>query len=208
MNALHVEKQAEVEQPDFAGLIRWLYRQAQQADEDSRARAALAELRRGLRDDPRDRLVVIKYMVPFLGPEPRTDWQRWQEECCGLVAALFASHPAAKYGVSLGRALGDIPEKSGSMEGRFLQLLAVRPERPDDPERLRVPLRQAVRLLAANNVSLDWQRLLTDLGQWNHDEMRVQQRWARDFYKSASDPALDPALDPNEPPNGEKPDEN
>ncbi|MGI4787796.1 MAG: type I-E CRISPR-associated protein Cse2/CasB [Janthinobacterium lividum] len=194
---LHSENKQDIELIDLPGLIRWLHRQARDADQNSSSRTALAELRRGLRSDPRNQFVTGKYVVPFLGSEPRTPWQSWQEKCCYLVTALFASHPTPehKHHISLGAALGQIQEKSGSIEGRFLQLLAVRPDRRDDPERLRVPLRQAVSLLAANSVQLDWQRLLTDLWQWNHDEKRVQQRWARDFYKAAPDRALDPALD-------------
>jgi len=198
MNKSSAEQNAKANAPDSDGLIKRLLSFADLANKVSSARTALAELRRGLRDDPRDRLAVGKYVVPFLpAAEPRTDRERWQEKCCYLVAALLASHPPVppRYRVSLGAALGEIQEKSGSIEGRFLQLLAVRPDRLDNPDRLRVPLRQAVSLLAANNVQLDWQRLLTDLWQWNHDEKRVQQRWARDFYKATPDSALDPSLD-------------
>ncbi len=180
-----VERKADAGSPDFDGLVRWLLRQARKADEDSRARAALAELRRGLRDDPRDRLIVGKYVVPFLGPEPRTDWQRWQEQCCYLTAALFALHSSHEHGVTLGAALGKINGESGSIEGRFQLLLAAR------PERLGMPLRQVVSLLAARGEPLDWGRLLRDLCHWNDPEMRVQQRWARHFYKGPNDPELD-----------------
>lgn len=198
MNMSRAEKNVEADAPDSDGLIKRLLKFSALADKASAARTALAELRRGLRDDPRDRLAVGKYVVPFLpAAEPCTDRERWQEKCCYLVAALLASHPPVppRYQVSLGAALGEIQEKSGSMEGRFLQLLAVRPDRLDNPDRLRVPLRQAVSLLAANGIQLDWHKLLTDLWQWNHDEKRVQQRWARDFYKASPDRALDPALD-------------
>jgi CRISPR system Cascade subunit CasB len=180
-----VEKKAGAETPDFDALIRWLLRQARRADEDSGARTALAELRRGLRDDPRDRLIVGKYIVPFLGAEPRTDWQRRQEECCYLVAALFASHPLHEGGGSLGTALAKINGESGSIEGRFQLLLAAR------PERLSGPLRQIVSLLAARGVPLDWKRLLEDLCAWDYPEKPVQQRWARHFYKAPHDPELD-----------------
>ncbi len=185
MSIALAEQKTEVGAPDFNGLIRWLLRQATQADKDSRARTALAELRRGLRDDPRDRLIVGKYVVPFLGEEPRTDWQRWQEKCCYLVAALFASHPVQESGVSLGTALGKINGESGSIEGRFQLLLAAR------PEQLSGSLRQVVSLLAARGVALDWSRLLKDLCAWDHPEKLVQQSWARHFYKGPHDPELD-----------------
>lgn len=192
MNMSLAEPNTEAGTPDFQGLIRWLLRQANQADKDSRARTALAELRRGLRGAPRDRLIVGKYIAPFLGAEPRPDqpeWQeerqRWQEECCYLVASLFASHPAHAAGVSMGAALEKINGESGSIEGRFQLLLAVR------PEGLRGPLRQVVSLLAARGVALDWRLLLTDLWHWNHPEKRAQQRWARHFYKASHDPELD-----------------
>lgn len=196
MSVAPMEQKQPAEAPNFDGLIDWLLRQARLADKQSSARAALAELRRGLRDDPCDRLIVGKYVVRFLGQEPHTDWQKWQETCCFLVAALFAGHPAHKLGVSLGKALGQIQEKSGSIEGRFLSLLTV------PSERLRVPLRQIISLLAAHDVPLDWGLLLKDLCRWNDSEKRVQQRWARHFYQAAPDSELDRTSQ------GETPDEN
>ena len=133
----------------------------------------------------------MKHVVRFLGPEVPDEWehkkvrQQWQEECCYLIAALFASHPARQDGISLGAALGRVQEKRDSIEGRFLYLLATR------SDRLRVPLRQAVSLLEADNVAIDWEKLLSDLSCWNLPQKPVQRRWARHFYKAPDNPMLD-----------------
>lgn len=161
------------------GLIAHLYYLKRTADQISLSRAALAELRRGLSGSPRDRLVVGKHVVPFLGEMTRPD-----EEWFYLTASLFASHPLSAKNVSLGRAFRQIKDDSGSTEKRFLNLLAA------DSEQLRPLLRQAVALLAVSRrpVGIDWSMLLEDLLRWNQLELPVQSRWARDFfYKPAAE---------------------
>lgn len=165
--------------PRITGLIAHLHQLKRTADRVSLSRAALAELRRGLSGSPRDRLVVGKHVVPFLGEMTQPD-----EEWFYLTAALFASHPLSAKNVSLGRAFRQIKDDSGSTEKRFLNLLAA------DPEQLRPLLRQAVSLLAVSRrpVGIDWKMLLEDLLRWDRLELPVQNRWARDFfYKPAVD---------------------
>lgn len=180
-----------------ARLIRHLRSLARRTDKDSQARAAMAELRRGLRDDPRDRLVVGKHVVPFLGETTQPD-----EEWFYLVAAMFASHPLSAPKVSLGAAFRQIKDDSGSTEKRFLNLLSAR------PEQMRILLRQAVSLLAVSRrpIGLDWELLLKHLLRWSLPNKPVQQRWARDFYSTI--PLTDEQDDPQttSPQNGD-PDE-
>lgn len=165
--------------PRIKGLIDHLKQLKRDSDRVSPARAALAELRRGLSGSPRDRLVVGKHVVPFLGEMTQPD-----EEWFYLTAALFASHPLSANNVSLGRAFRQIKDDSGSTEKRFLNLLAA------DPEQLRPLIRQAVALLAVSRrpVGIDWKMLLEDLLRWDRSELPVQNRWARDFfYKPAAE---------------------
>ena len=158
-------------------LVNHLYDLQRNANRTSHARRALAELRRGLRGDPRDQLVVGKHVVPFLGEMKQPD-----EGWFYLVAALFASHPLPTEGMSLGKAFQRIKDDSGSTEKRFLNIVAA------DADHLRPLLRQAVALLAINRrpVGLDWKMLLYDLLAWDRQELPVQHRWAREFFQKSS----------------------
>jgi CRISPR system Cascade subunit CasB len=96
-----------------------------------------------------------------------------------LVAALFASHRDHRQGVGLGEAFRELRDRTGSdgVERRFVALLDS--EREDLPGRLR----QAVFLLKAKEVALDWEQLLTDLRRWDEPSRRVQRGWARQFWE-------------------------
>jgi CRISPR system Cascade subunit CasB len=67
-----------------------------------------------------------------------------------------------------------------SVERRFIDLLDA------DPTDLPYKLRQAVSLLAANGVGLDWQLLFSHLRHWGHPDRWVQKRWARGFWSRAA----------------------
>lgn len=102
-----------------------------------------------------------------------------------LVAALFALHPKQLDGVSLAMAFGRLRQKreSGSIEQRFIALLAA------DAEQLPTPLRQAVSLLKADEFGFDYAALEEDLAIWSNPfdsekRDRIRQRWARDFYRA------------------------
>ena len=170
-------------------LIRKLRGIARDVDIRSDARRTMAELRRGLRDDPRDRLRVLKVVAPILGPPPEERWKIESEEWFYIVAALYASHPEYERDVSLGEAFRRMAADSDSVEQRFMSLLSARPE----PDRMRPLLRQAVALLSVNRrpVPLDWLMLLNDLLLLKNFERDVKQRWARDFYSTFEDNTTD-----------------
>jgi len=50
------------------------------------------------------------------------------------------------------------------------------------PDDLAEHLRSVIRLLKANELSIDFFQLLEDLLQWDHPDGHVQLRWARGFY--------------------------
>jgi len=154
---------------DFVGHLLGL---AQPGRED---RAALAALRSGLGQKPGASARMHKYVVPYLG-------ERAHHSDCWFyaVGALFAWHPQHEPRQSLGAGLGALWGQEGqsdSVEVRFVTLLNSHPD--DLPDHLR----QAVGLLRSKEIGLDWFLLLRSLINWDHPDRRVQNQWARDFYR-------------------------
>jgi len=167
------ETSADLRDAQAKAIIDSLIELARTSDIKSSSRAALAELRRAVADPLR----AAPYVAPYLG-EPRYDGKPERlEKWSYIVAGLFAIHRKHSRGVSLGSAFKQINAKSGSIEPRFLQLLTT------DERRLEDLLRHAIRLLAANDVAIDWYRLLDDILWWNSDDKRRQHQLARDFYR-------------------------
>lgn len=121
-----------------------------------------------------------------------------EQERYFLVATLYAlttrggEHDRQRAGVSLGAALGRVrqaqlaatgqaPSARISLDRRFAALCE------SDADQLPFRLRQIVRLLNAQSQTLDWERLLRDLGAWEHPEHRVQRRWMREYYVGTFD---------------------
>lgn len=151
-------------------------------------RGGLAALRRGLGKPPGTSLEMARYVVPFLPRE-----RPWTEDAYYLVAALFAywhqgrdavaASPPENFGGSLARLAAIRAEKKGekrgsdpSLEARFTGLL--KSHRDDLP----VHLRQAVGLLNSRDIPVNWQQLLKDILNWDHEDQFVQRAWARAFW--------------------------
>jgi len=132
------------------------------------------------------------YSVFFALLPPSVERAREQERYF-LVATLYAlttrggEHARQRNGVSLGTALGRVrlaqiaatgqrPEARTSLDRRFAALCDA------DADQLPFRLRQIVRLLYAQSQTLDWQRLLRDLGAWDHPDHYIQRRWMREYY--------------------------
>lgn len=137
-------------------------------------RAALADLRSGLRKAPGMEHRMDRHVVPFLG-----EWEHSSDRWFYLVGALFAWHPAYRRDCNLGASLRQIWTNSDSIESRFVALLN------SHSNDLPVHLRQVIGLLRAAKtpVPVDWSQLLEDLMRWNDTDRRVQRRWARSFYR-------------------------
>ncbi|MCL6622969.1 MAG: type I-E CRISPR-associated protein Cse2/CasB [Syntrophobacterales bacterium] len=143
-------------------------------------RGALAALRRGLGKPPGTALDMHRYVVSYL--PPKLTWM--QEEAYFLLAALFAywhqgkdlvaPNPPANLGASLAQMA--TRENEDSLDRRFTALL--KSHREDLPHHLR----QVVGLLKSNEVPVDWQQLLKDLLNWDHENQFVQRKWARSFW--------------------------
>lgn len=146
--------------------------------DDGPSRAGLAALRTGLRTKDGIAVEMMPLVVPFLSEkESRSD--RW----FFAVAALFSLHPLdSAEASSFGGAFGKLREKSDSIEKHFQLLLA------SDEQDLYERLKQAVSLLEANRIPVNWYALLTDLTtkSWDNPDREIQMKWARDFYKSTS----------------------
>jgi CRISPR system Cascade subunit CasB len=141
-------------------------------------RGALAALRRGLSSEGAAAAGMHRYVARWLHEKDGL----WDEQCFYLVAALFGRYPCT---IAPGHNFGGsyrqlhLKKESESLERRFVALLAA------DADSVGVHLRHAISLLAAEDIAVNWARLLGDLRWWGQPEHRVQRRWAREFWKHA-----------------------
>ena len=145
-------------------------------------RGALAALRRGLGQPPGTVAEMHPHVVPYIAG----DRFGWPEQCCYIVAALFASHSKPGGRGNQGdtfrelstAASGKATERSESVERRFVAMLKA------NREDLFNHLRHAVSLARSKEIAIDFHRLLTDIRNWDSDQRWVQRNWARSFWGS------------------------
>lgn len=148
-------------------------------------RGALATLRHSLAFSPGAYPKAYPYVERFVGADRHPGDAR--RLALYAVAGLFARHPQAR-AQSFAAAFGALLRKreSPSIEQRFVALLGA------DADNIVDYLRQAISLLAADDIGLDYARLLDDMSVWMNpraDHDRLRQHWARDFYRAAEDQA-------------------
>ncbi|WP_197319946.1 type I-E CRISPR-associated protein Cse2/CasB [Saccharomonospora sp. NB11] len=147
------------------------------------ARQLLAQLRRSLTHgyQPAAWNLVHEYDPP----EP-------EEQTWVLVAGLFASHPSPLTPLSARLKLGAALQATGdhgATERRLQQLISVGPGSIDHY------VRQAVRLIRAHQVPIDYQRLLNDLIVLRVEPLnsprshQIRMQWARDFHRARANAA-------------------
>lgn len=151
---------------------------------DTSARGKLANLRYAMRDRLHTDFPVER-VFPALVDGGLTD-DAYRNEWRTLIAGLFGyAHDEVnnRSGVSFGTALRDLYEKRpiDSIERRFMALLNA------DAEHLPGHLRQSISLLMAEEVELDWERLLNDVATWHRPGKHRQKEWIRDYYRSRND---------------------
>jgi CRISPR system Cascade subunit CasB len=152
---------------EFVGYLRSLIREGQ---ED---RGALADLRSGRAFLPGHAPRMFRHVVPYLGEREGRD-DRWFY----VVGAMFGANPNHDPGKSPGHCFNALSEAgSESIEARFVALLG---SHPDD---IHSHLYHATGLLKSREIGLDYYRLLQDLMSWDHADRRVQNQWARDYYR-------------------------
>jgi len=162
-------------------------------------RPALAALRRGLGKKPDENLEPYRYIGTTLAR-----CAPWQIDWYYLVACLFALHPVnwpewgtgdgfmpTNLGASFHRLVADTENMRESAEKRFVALLNCHVD--DLPQHLR----QAVSLLKAHNVQIDWARLLDDVQKWDHQEGHVRRDWAQAFWSDPDRPDNDQTAGPD-----------
>lgn len=151
---------------------------------DQRNRGRLAALRRGLGRPlatPGDAAREFYRLLPARVSH-RDEMAYW------TAATLFAAFPPGNganvaTGASVGAALRRLGEQQGGedalarVERRALQLLAAR------LPALSTHLRGTAALLRGEGIVLDPAVLVRDLRRWDAPDRRVQQRWARDFWR-------------------------
>lgn len=153
-------------------------------DKDTRVRAVL---RRSLAFEPGEYVAAYPYIEPFVKNEANSR----RREMYYLVAGIWAAHwreDRLGLPMSIGKACAvldnekrktmnhDDRQKLTSTEKRFVTLL------DSDPDQLPHRLRQMIALL--NDYPIDFDGLLKGLINWNADQKRTQNTWARDFYRN------------------------
>lgn len=143
--------------------------------DQSRARAILATLRRGLGKEPWQEAEMLRYIVPWLPQEPNI----WRERPYFLIASLFAFFPEEGGEGDMGKhfsAIRHSGQNPDAIERRFTALLQCHSE--DIPYHLR----QAISLCKANRIPVNWHQLFQDVTSWGHPMRRVQRSWSRSFW--------------------------
>lgn len=100
-----------------------------------------------------------------------------QEEVFFLLATLYPladGGGTGNFGASLRRARD--PKNHKGLDRRVEILL------DSDITQLPFRLRQTVRFLKSNRVTVNWQQLLEDLLRWNYSNRAVQKQWARAYF--------------------------
>ncbi len=148
------------------------------ADPDTPDRAVLAYLRRGIDhslDYTLGRVGWLFHRVPDYALEDAVF-------AAGLFAWVKGACPQAdkvNFGAAFGAGL--TLEEKQQREKRFIDLLDT------DADELPYKLRQAITLIARNNIGLDWVLFIQHIAHWSDPDRWVQKKWARGFW-AASEP--------------------
>lgn len=144
----------------------------------SEQRAALATLRRGLGRKPGEAPDMFRYIATAL-PSEAYRWHQTLENYL-LIAGLFALHPKSTAEGNMGGHLAAMrsqdEDKTKALERRLTILLQTH---IDD---LPYHLRSVITWLKANEVSINWRQLLSDLNNWEQPDRYVQADWAKAFW--------------------------
>lgn len=154
-------------------------------------RARLAALRRLA--TPPERWTPETYAVgmPLVPQRVRSPEERWWLLVAGLHALWHQGRSvpgrgSGNFGTSMRRLALDLAQSSELAEAvtrRFSIVLT------SEEGRLAHHLRQAMGQLSANDVPLDFTRLLDDLRHWDHPDRYVQRNWARQYWAPPAPPS-------------------
>jgi CRISPR system Cascade subunit CasB len=166
------------------GFITWLSKFDRS---ESKGRAALAVLKRGVAKPPGEYKEMYPYVLPFFTNEESSNQEgfSWKQQCYFLTASLFAMNPGQNPDRTFAEAMYHIKSQkdSESIEKRFMTILSCR--REDLPNHLR----HAVSLLESKKISFDWEKFLRDIIWWSdfdtssfRGSRTVQKKWAEEYW--------------------------
>jgi len=165
----------------MTGFIEWL------EDLNAKDTKVRAVLRRSLAFEPGTFPPAYPYVEPFVKDQDSS----WRRKMLYLASGLWAAHwreGRAGAPMPIGEACAvfdsekrktmsmDDRRKSSSTEKRFVTLLDA------DSDQLPNRLRQMVALLKEQ--AIDFEALSKGLLDWNDDQKRTQNAWARDYYRN------------------------
>lgn len=135
-------------------------------------RGALAALRRGSIRPDKQVTLMGAYIIRWLPSNPPS----WVEDRYYLLAGLFARHPVNVDKGNMGNHLAKLANNMPTLDKRMIRLLgATWEEFPDH-------LGTAVTLLKANDIPVNWDQLMKDIGGWGHPAHYVQRQWANAYW--------------------------
>lgn len=155
---------------------------------DSKARAALAKLRRGVNADPGEIPDIWDYTHVNDVPDSTSDDPTPEETAVHITMTLYAVHqqsrsgPMYKPGFGFGRAARELigrEDENPSARTRFNALVTA-----STIDELRSHLRSFVQLLRSKDIGFDYAALADDLVMFLRagGDKKVRRRWSRDFY--------------------------
>ncbi|MCF8305602.1 MAG: type I-E CRISPR-associated protein Cse2/CasB [Ignavibacteriales bacterium] len=135
-------------------------------------KGALAALKRGVAYSPGEFPPQYVYIVPWIPPND-------YELPYFLTASLFGTHPENTQDGNFGDAFRKLKQVKGSesIDLRFNAILQCR------DEDLSYQLRNAVSLLASENIPVNYYELFYSLRHWGSTEKFVQKKWARGYWR-------------------------
>jgi len=136
----------------------------------------LAVMRRGLMGNPVEDLNLYRFVASHV-PDP--DRQTPREPIYYLIASLYALNSRSGGDGNMGKHLRQAAGKRDDMEAAERRFTALLNTQMDD---LNKPLRQAVTLLAQQELPVNWTALFDDLLHWAHPRKYVQRAWANGFW--------------------------
>lgn len=170
--------QSDLMQKPSSGFVEYLHNLLKEEN-----RRALAVLRRAITNEGIDfsAYTIIGSRLPNL--KPSDNYNSYL-----LTACLFAHHQIpANNGRSLGYSAQllerklrekrkDLTQRNESLDHRFSNILNAH------NEDLGIYLRHFFSLLKANEIPVDYTKLLQDLRVWHYDSKQAQMKWARDYW--------------------------
>jgi len=161
--------------------------------QDPRARAALAQLRRGLGRDVGEVPEILEYTVNPDAPRPRTDEPTRDERAIHVAMTLYGLHqqsqqqPVNVPGVRFGTAVGRLRYSGGAENPGVVRRFQAFGTATDLGELVH-HARTLVTLLRGAGQGFDYGAFAEDLVEYQDPRRvdRVRLRWGRDFYRVAA----------------------